>query len=97
MEMMTGSKFTTVQLSCRGDLTVTFVKSSHSYRVSMFGGSTVTNIGVGTTRDHLKEQIPPLNVWGKQFAIFPVPDTNPNLIRILASEDNTVVSVNNQV
>ena len=88
-------RFETIQLLCRGDLTGTFVQSSQ--RVSVFGGSTVTNIGSGTSRDHIEEQIPPLNVWGKRFAIFPVPDTNPNLIRVLASEDNTVVSVNNQV
>ena len=88
-------KFGTIQLLCRGDLTGTFVQSSQ--RVSVFGGSTVTNIGIGISRDHIEEQIPPLNVWGKRFAIFPVPDTNPNLIRVLASEDNTVVSVNNQV
>ena len=88
-------KFGTIQLLCRGDLTGTFVQSSQ--RVSVFGGSTVTNIGSGTSRDHIEEQIPPLNVWGKRFAIFPVPDTNPNLIRVLASEDNTVVSMNNKV
>ena len=88
-------RFETIQLLCRGDLTGTFVQSSQ--RVSVFGGSTVTNIGIGTSRDHIEEQIPPLNVWGKQFSIYPVPGTNPNLIRVLASEDNTVVSVNNQV
>ena len=87
-------RFESIQLSCRGDLTGTFINSSQ--RVSVFGGSTITNIGVGTTKDHIEEQIPPLNVWGKRFAIFPVPDTNPNLIRVLASEDNTVISVNNR-
>nr|XP_022322752.1 IgGFc-binding protein-like [Crassostrea virginica] len=88
-------RFETIQLLCRGDLTGTFVQSSQ--RVSVFGGCTVTNIGSGTSKDHIEEQIPPLNVWGKRFSILSVPGTNPNLIRVLASEDNTVVSVNNQV
>nr|XP_022322760.1 IgGFc-binding protein-like [Crassostrea virginica] len=88
-------KFETIQLLCRGDLTGTFVQSSQ--RVSVFGGSTVTNIGSGLGKDHIEEQIPPLNVWGKRFSTFSVPGTNPNLIRVLASEDNTVVFVNNQV
>ena len=87
-------KFETIQLLCRGDLTGTFVQSSQ--KVSVFGGSTVTNIGSGSSRDHIEEQIPPLNVWGKQFSIYSVPGTNPNLIRVLASDDNTVVTVNNQ-
>ena len=87
-------RFESIQLSCRGDLTGTFIKSSQ--KVSVFGGSTLTNIGIGTSKDHIEEQIPPLNVWGKRFAIFPVPDTNPNLIRVLTSEDSTVISVNNR-
>lgn len=44
--------------------------------------------------DHIEEQIPPLNVWGKHFAVSPIPDTNPNLLRILASANGTTVSVN---
>ena len=88
-------RFETIQLLCKGDLTGTFVQSSQ--RVSVFGGSTVTNIGSGSGKDHIEEQIPPLNVWGKRFSTFSVPGANPNLIRVLASEDNTVVSVNNQV
>uniref|UniRef100_A0A8B8D3U4 IgGFc-binding protein-like n=1 Tax=Crassostrea virginica TaxID=6565 RepID=A0A8B8D3U4_CRAVI len=86
-------RFESIQLLCRGDLTGTFVQSSQ--KVSVFGGSTLTNIGSGSSRDHIEEQIPPLNVWGKRFGIYSVPGTNPNLIRVLASEDNTVVSVNN--
>jgi hypothetical protein len=87
------SKYETLQLCCRADLTGTFVLASH--KVSVFGGSTVTSIGSGGSRDHIEEQIPPLNVWGKRFAISKFPDTNPNIIRILASEDNTAIRIDN--
>lgn len=87
------SRFEVLQLQCRGDLTGTFVQSSQ--KISVFGGSTVTNIGTGPTRDHMEEHIPPVNVWGKRFAIRPVPDTNPNVIRVLASEDDTMITINN--
>ncbi|XP_065929401.1 uncharacterized protein [Magallana gigas] len=87
------SRFGVLQLQCQGDLTGTFVQASQ--KISVFGGSTVTNIGAGISRDHIEEQIPPVNVWGKRFAMRPVPDTNPNLVRVLASEDDTVITINN--
>nr|XP_034302507.1 IgGFc-binding protein isoform X2 [Crassostrea gigas] len=87
------SRFEVLQLQCRSDLTGTFVQSSQ--KISVFGGSTVTNIGTGTSRDHIEEQIPPVNVWGKRFAMSPVPHTNPNVIRVLASEDDTMITINN--
>ncbi|XP_065933610.1 uncharacterized protein [Magallana gigas] len=87
------SRFEILQLQCRGDLTGTFVQSSQ--KISVFGGSTVTDIGTGMTRDHIEEQIPPVNVWGKRFAISPVPHTNPNVFRVLASEDDTIITINN--
>jgi hypothetical protein len=88
------SKYETLQLRCRADLTGTFVLASH--KVSVFGGSTVTSIGSGGSRDHIEEQIPPVNVWGKEFAISKFPDTNPNVLRFLASEDNTVIVINDK-
>ncbi|XP_061169978.1 uncharacterized protein LOC133179200 [Saccostrea echinata] len=91
---ITINKFDTLQLLCHGDLTGTLVLSSQ--KVSVFGGSTVTSIGVGFSRDHIEEQIPPVNVWGKKFAVNPFPDTNPNTLRFLASEDNTTVNIDNK-
>ncbi|XP_062622356.1 uncharacterized protein LOC134283858 [Saccostrea cucullata] len=88
---MTVNKYDTLQLLCHADLTGTVVLSSE--KVSVFGGSTITSVGVGTSRDHIEEQIPPVNVWGKSFAINPFPDTNPNVIRFLASEDDTFVNI----
>ncbi|XP_061170004.1 uncharacterized protein LOC133179229 [Saccostrea echinata] len=91
---ITINKFETLQLLCHTDLSGTFVSSSN--KISVFGGSTVTSIGTGWSRDHIEEQIPPVNVWGKSFAINPFPDTNPNILRLLASEDNTTVAITNK-
>ena len=88
------SKYETLQLRCRADLTGTFVLASH--KVSVFGGSTVTSIGSGTSRDHIEEQIPPVKVWGKRFATSKFPNTNANVLRILASEDNTAIVINDK-
>lgn len=85
------NKFETLQLRCRGDLTGTFVLASE--KVSVFGGTTVTSIGVGTSKDHIEEQIPPTNVWGKRFALSQFPDTTSNFLRFLASEDNTEIVI----
>ncbi|XP_062622357.1 uncharacterized protein LOC134283859 [Saccostrea cucullata] len=91
---ITINKFDTLQLLCHADLTGTLVLSSE--KVSVFGGSTVTSIGIGFSRDHIEEQIPPVNVWGKRFAVNPFPDTEPNILRFLASEDNTTVVIDNK-
>ncbi|XP_062622358.1 uncharacterized protein LOC134283860 [Saccostrea cucullata] len=91
---LTINKYDTLQLLCRADLTGTLVLSSK--KVSVFGGSTITSVGIGSTKDHIEEHIPPVNVWGKKFAINPIPDTNPNILRFLASEDNTMVNINNK-
>ncbi|XP_061169976.1 uncharacterized protein LOC133179199 [Saccostrea echinata] len=91
---ITINKFDTLQLRCHADLTGTLVLSSQ--KVSVFGGSTVTSIGVGISRDHIEEQIPPINVWGKRFAVNSFPDTNPNILRFLASEDDTTVNINDK-
>jgi hypothetical protein len=88
------NKFETLQLRCRGDLTGTFVLASE--KVSVFGGTTVTSVGAGITKDHIEEHIPPVNVWGKRFALSQFPDTNPNFLRFLASEDNTEIVMNNK-
>lgn len=88
------NKFETLQLRCRADLTGTFVLASQ--KVSIFGGTTVTSIGGGRSRDHIEEQIPPVKAWGKRFAISKFPDTNPNVLRFLASEDNTAIVINDK-
>ncbi|XP_062604092.1 uncharacterized protein LOC134265885, partial [Saccostrea cucullata] len=87
------NRFETLQIVTSGDLTGTFIHTSSP--VSVFGGSTVTNIGSGRTRDHVEEHIPPVNVWGKTFFINPIPNTDDNIFRFLSSQDDTELMVNN--
>ncbi|XP_062614916.1 uncharacterized protein LOC134276660 [Saccostrea cucullata] len=87
------NRFETLHIVTSGDLTGTFILTSSP--VSVFGGSTVTTIGSGRSRDHVEEHIPPVNVWGKTFFINPIPNTDDNIFRFLSSQDNTELMVNN--
>ena len=86
------NRFDTFQAQSSGDLSGTFIHSSHN--VSVFSGNVRTNVGSGDSRDHLVEQLPPLSSWGKRFATVPTPmRTTGDVIRIVASQDNTVVHI----
>ena len=46
-------------------------------------------------RDHLVEQLPPIETWGKQFATSPLATrTRGDTFRILAQQNNTEVRIN---
>jgi hypothetical protein len=64
--------------------------------VAVFGGHQCANIPAGYYAcDHVVEQIPPSTVWGKNFLTEPLATRlNGDTWRILASEDNTNVSIN---
>ena len=56
----------------------------------------------GTSRDHLVEQMLPVEVWGKTALVIPypaptrgTPDLGCDRIRVIAGYDNTLVTVNN--
>ena len=86
------NRFDTFQAQSSGDLSGTFIQSSHN--VSVFSGNVRTNVGSGNSRDHLVEQLPPLSSWGKRFATVPIPGrTTGDIFRIVASLDNTNVFI----
>lgn len=86
------NRFDTFQAQSTGDLSGTFINSN--YNVSVFSGNVRTNVGSGNSRDHLVEQLPPVSSWGKRFASVPTPKrTTGDVVRIVASQDNTVVHV----
>ncbi|MBL8007910.1 MAG: T9SS type A sorting domain-containing protein [Ignavibacteria bacterium] len=64
--------------------------------VAVFGGHQCANIPAGYYAcDHVVEQIPPSTAWGKNFLTHPLATRlNGDTWRILASEDNTNVSIN---
>ena len=63
--------------------------------VAVFGGNRFTNVGgCGGNRDHLYEQMMPVNTWGKRF-LWVTYETRSggDFMKVTASEDNTVVRV----
>lgn len=46
--------------------------------------------------DHMEEQLPPLSAWGRHYVVTKLWDRGkaPDLVRILASEDGTTVTLN---
>ena len=79
------------------DLTGTRISSTQP--VAVFGGSMIANVPLGfTTADHLVEQLPPLESWGRQFYTMPLATRQGgDTFRFLAAEDDTTVRVNGVV
>jgi RHS repeat-associated protein len=52
----------------------------------------------GCCSDHLVEQLPPTNAWGKRFATIPLATrTKGDFFRVIAAEDNTEVYLNGRL
>jgi gliding motility-associated-like protein len=70
-------------------------------KIAVFSGSSAININsnnpcaYGDSYDPLYQQLYPVNAWGKKYGFIPFENyTNGNPYRILASENNTVVTLN---
>lgn len=90
---VTMNQFDTLQIQSAnfGDLTGTHIESNKP--ISVFSGNIRTSVQ-GSSRDHLVEQLPPVNSWGKKFHMVPIPDrTTGDILRIVAAADNTFVTV----
>ncbi len=66
-----------------------------------FAGTSCAGISVGdvwepcsTTCDHLFTQLRPINTWGTEFIAIPFTGTLGYTLRLLASEDNTLIDIN---
>ncbi|RLE81472.1 MAG: hypothetical protein DRJ36_01300, partial [Thermoprotei archaeon] len=81
------------------DLTGTVIESDHP--IAVFAGGRCTDIPPGYGYcDHIVEQMAPTATWGKDFDTFPfMPRLNGlgDFLRILASVDGTVVTINGTV
>jgi hypothetical protein len=79
------------------DLTGTRVQSDKP--VAVYGGHVLAYVPFNVPyADHLYEQIPPVDLWGRHFVTVPLRGRNGgDLIRLLASNDNTHVSINGEV
>ncbi|XP_066295771.1 IgGFc-binding protein-like [Branchiostoma lanceolatum] len=87
------NKFEAVQFQ-GSDLTGTRVTSNKP--VTLMSGVQCARVPTGNC-DHLVEQIPPVDTWGKRFVTVPLADrTGGDIFRIVAARDNTAVSVTGQ-
>jgi len=78
-----------------GDLSGSRVTSNKP--IAVFGGHMSATIPAeaGCCADHLLEQLPPTNSWGKRFATTPLATrTRGDYFRFLAAEDGTAVYLN---
>ena len=77
----------------QGDLTGSYITSNKP--VALYSGSLSTTIPANATNawDHLYEQIPPLQAWGRKFISVPLKTRGHDYFRVLASEDNTAVRI----
>ena len=84
------------------DLTGSIVKADKP--IAVYGGHVRTEVPTGftygdngnlrTTRNHLAEQMPPLSTWGKFFVAKNTGRPDGDVIRIVASVDNTTIKIN---
>lgn len=77
-----------------GDLTGTII-SATDHPIAVFSGHQCTNVPPATAAcDHLVEQLPPVDRWGREFVTVPLRSRlNGDTFRFLASEDDTDVYV----
>ncbi|XP_013383271.1 uncharacterized protein LOC106153735 isoform X14 [Lingula anatina] len=85
--------YQTFQAQAFGDMTGARVSSDKP--IAVFSGNIRTIVGNESNyRDHLVEQLPPVNTWGQEFFTVPTPGrTVGDIFRIVASNDGTVVTV----
>jgi hypothetical protein len=89
------------QLKAREDLTGSRVRvvgdnANDCKNIAVFGGNKWTQVGnCGQANDHLFQQAYPVNTWGDEFLHTPLLGrTSGELVKVLASEDNTQITIN---
>ncbi len=81
----------------QGDLTGSHIISNKP--IALFSGSYCTSVPANSASegwDHLYEQIPPLQTWGRKFIAVPLKSREKDTYRILAAEDNTMIRIGNK-
>jgi PKD repeat protein len=89
------------QIKARGDLTGSRVRvigenADECKKIAVFGGNKWTSVGnCGEANDHLFQQAYPVNTWGTSFVhVGLLGRSSGELLKVVASEDNTEVFVN---
>jgi PKD repeat protein len=84
-------------LTGQGDLTGSYIESDKPIAVYSGNLSTTVPSESGMSGyDHLFEQIPPIQTWGREYYAVPLKTRMADRYRIMAAEDSTVVMVGNQ-
>lgn len=86
------------QVQAMGDLTGTTIKESTGKKIAIFSGSKRAHVlpasGCAGADDHLYEQNYPVSRWGTEYISTPFLGFGANLVRVLASENGSVVQLN---
>lgn len=94
------------QFQARDDLSGSHIKSSGCKTIAVFSGNTWASFcEAGSSRsasggDNLYQQLFPVTSWGRNFVTAPFYNTihgNTDIIRVIVSEDNTVLTVNGSI
>jgi uncharacterized repeat protein (TIGR01451 family) len=90
-----GETYRLVANGANGDLTGSLVVSDKP--VAFFSGHECTQVPAGRQAcDTIVEQLPPTSAWGKQFITVPLASRrNGDTFRVLASENDTPIYINN--
>ncbi len=81
----------------QGDLTGSYIESDKPVAVYSGNFSTTVPVEPGMSGyDHLFEQMPPLQTWGREYYAVPLSTRRADRYRVMASEDNTTVFIGNQ-
>ncbi len=78
----------------QGDLTGTYITSDKP--IAVFSGSLSTTVPGDanvSAWDHLYEQMPPIQSWGRKFIAVPLKTRHEDTYRILAASDNTTIRI----
>lgn len=83
-----------ITISSSGDLTGSSVISNNEQPIAVFAGQQHGLVGSGCGADsHIYDQNIPVQSWGDIYAITPVSGSDSELLRILASEDDTEIFI----
>jgi hypothetical protein len=88
----------TYQYQCgnKGDVTGAMISSDKP--IGVFGGNKCADLPPKTAYcDYLVEQAFPITLWGKDYLTFPLSNGTADLLRILASQDGTTITLDDGV
>ncbi len=78
----------------QGDLTGSYITSDKP--IAVYSGSLSTTVpgdASVSAWDHLYEQMPPIQAWGRKFIAVPLKTRHEDTYRILAASDNTTIRI----